>query len=130
MDSSVTVKPRVGPQKAYAPRDPVPVREATETDLNAARAVAATGDAGRHGQHHGQQGHHGHGHHEEPHHEHAPHEVTVDPQSRAVIYREQDVRAADREHPDQALQRQRAYGRQAAQPDTPPADDPHADIKA
>ena len=127
MDSSVTVKPRVGPQKAYAPRDPVPVREATETDLNAAKAVAATGDPGRHGQH----GHHGHqDHQEEPHHEHAPLEVTVDPQSRAVIYSERDVRAADREHPDQALQRQRAYGRQAAKQDAPPADDPHADIKA
>ena len=56
----------------------------------------------------------------------------ANPDSRDVIYRERDVRASEREHPDQALLRQRAYHRQPpAEPDiAPPADDPHADIKA
>jgi hypothetical protein len=117
MDNSFPIKPRPGVQK-YAPRDPVPVREAADTDLDAAKAVGAGGDAG------GQQ--------RDPRHDHAPHDVVVDPESREVINRENDVRthSAEREHPDQALLRQRAY--RPARPDTdpPPSNEPHANIKA
>ena len=43
--------------------------------------------------------------------DHCPHDVVADPESREVINRENDVRAqsAEREHPDQALLRYRAY---------------------
>jgi hypothetical protein len=127
MDSSFSIKPRPGVHKA-ALRDPAPVREAVGTELNAGKTVNATGDGA------GKQSHDNrHGEQQRP--EHLPHDVTVDPQSREMIYRERDVRAADREHPDQALQRQRAYGhhvygQQAADSEAPPPDDPHADIKA
>jgi hypothetical protein len=118
MDSTFTIKPRPAVQKAYAPRDPVPVREAVETDLDAAKAVAASGDGGAP--------------HRDPHHDHAPHDVVADPESREVIYRENDVRTHANEpvHPDQALLRLRAY--RPARPDTegPPESEPHANIKA
>ena len=54
----------------------------------------------------------------------------ADPNSRDVIYRERDVRASDREHPDHALLRLRAY--RPAVPDSAPlpSDDPHADFRA
>ena len=64
MDSSFTIKPSAGVQKTHAPRDPVAVREAVETDLDAAKTVAATADGG------GQQ--------RDPHHDQAPHDVVVD----------------------------------------------------
>jgi hypothetical protein len=58
--------------------------------------------------------------------------VVVDPQSREVINRENDVRtqSSAREHPDQALLRQRAY--RPARDDAEPAcaAEPHANIKA
>jgi len=118
MDSSFTIKPSAGVQKTHAPRDPVAVREAVETDLDAARSVAATGDSG------GQQ--------RDPRQDQAPHDVVVDPESREVINRENDVRAQapDRGHPDQALLRQRAYRPALNEAQNPPADEPHANIKA
>jgi hypothetical protein len=117
MDSNFTIKPRAGVQKTYAPRDPVAVREAVETDLDATKTVAPSGDPGS------QQ--------RDPRHDHAPHDVVADPESREVINRENDVSAltADREHPDQALLRQRAYRPAEREPDHPPAE-PHANIKA
>ena len=122
MDSSFTVKPRPGAHKSYAPRDPVPVREAVETDLSAAKTVTATRDgAGKQGQHNKHGDHHP---------EHAPHDVVVDPTSLDMIYRERDVRTVGREHPDDALLRQRAYGRKAASGEAPPAPEPQADIEA
>ena len=117
MDNSFPIKPRPGAQK-YAPRDPVPVREAVETDLDAAKAVSAGGDPGAQ--------------HRDPRHDHAPHDVVVDPESREVINRENDVRthAAEREHPDQALLRQRAYRPARPDAEAPSANEPHANIKA
>jgi hypothetical protein len=57
----------------------------------------------------------------------------VDPEARNVINRENDIRnqADNREHPDQALLRLRAY-RPAARPeaDPPATSEPHANIKA
>jgi hypothetical protein len=118
MDNNFTIKPRPGAQK-YAPRDPVPVREAVDTDLDAAKAAGAPGDPGRQ-QHH------------DPRHDHAPHDVVADPESREVINRENDVRAQanEREHPDQALLRQRAYRPACPDADAPPANESHANIKA
>lgn len=117
MDSSFTIKPRPATHK-YAPRDPVPVRETTDTDLDAAKAVHNPGDGG-----HSQR---------DPHQDHAPHDVVVDPESREVINRENDVRThvPDREHPDQALLRQRAYRSVPSEPETPLVPEPHANIKA
>jgi hypothetical protein len=128
MDSSFTIKsPLPGVQKSHTPRDPVAVRAAVETDLDLSKTVAATADGGsksdqRPGDQHGEH---------PPHDHHAPASLEVDPESRDLIYRERDVRAAEREHPDQALLRQRAY-RQAPHHDgeMPSAGDPHADIKA
>jgi hypothetical protein len=127
MDSSFAIKsPLPGVQKSHTPRDPVAVRAAVETDLDVSKTVAATGDGGSKSDQRqaDQRG-------EQPPHDHAPTSVEVDPESRDLIYRERDVRAADRDHPDQALLRQRAY-RQTPHHDgeTPSIGDPHADIKA
>jgi hypothetical protein len=117
MDNSFPIKPRPGAQK-YAPRDPVPVRQTTETDLEATKAVSAPGDPGA------QQ--------RDPRQDHAPHDVVVDPESREVINRENDVRthASEREHPDQALLRQRAYRPARPDAEAPASNEPHANIKA
>ena len=48
-----------------------------------------------------------------------------------VIYRERDVRSAEREHPDHALMRQRAYRPAPPEPANVTLDtEPHADVKA
>jgi hypothetical protein len=117
MDSSFTIKPRPGVQK-YAPRDPVPVRETTETDFDAVKSLAGSDD-------HGADQH-------ERHQEHVPHDVVVDPESREVINRENDITAhtEPREHPDQALLRLRAYRPASSAADQPSPNEPHANIKA
>jgi hypothetical protein len=114
---SFTIKPRVGVQK-FTPRDP---RQAAPTELPASKVVAAVdnGDAEQR---------------EKPH-DHAPPDVIVDPEARNVINRENDIRnQADREHPDQALLRLRAYRPAAAaarpESDPPAPSEPHANIKA
>jgi len=130
MDSSIAIKPPpAAVSKTLAARDPVTVREAVATDLDHAKAATPSGDGGfRHNeQKSGQQG-------DQPGHDHAPQDPLADAESRDVIYRERDVRTAEREHPDQALQRLRAYRPAAAMPVAPvddtPSADPHADIKA
>jgi hypothetical protein len=122
MDSSFTIKPRPGVQK-FSTRDPVPVR-AVDTELDALKSVAATADSDT-GQREQRQEH-------QAHQEHTPHDLVADPESREVIYRENDVRAHadDRPHPDQALLRFRAYRPALAESDTPPDNEPHANIKA
>ena len=62
----------------FAPRDRSPTRP-VETELDADKTVAATGDGGNEQRERRQ--------------EHAPHDVVVDPESREVINRENDVRA-------------------------------------
>jgi hypothetical protein len=118
MDSSFTIKPRPGAQKPYAPRDPVPVRGAVETDLDGAKAVAAVGDGGTPQR--------------DPRHDHAPQDMVADPESRDVIYRENDVRTHANEavHPDQALLRLRAYRPPQSDSEGAPDSEPHANIKA
>lgn len=118
MDSSFTIKPRPGVHK-FSPRDPVPVREAVDTELDALKSGVAAGDSNTDKR--------------EQRHDHAPHDVVADPESRDVIYRENDVRtqAVDRPHPDQALLRFRAYRPALTEFDTTPAtNEPHANIKA
>ena len=118
MEASFTIKPRPGAQKPYAPRDPVPVRGAVETDLDGAKAVAAAGDGG--------------GPQRDPRQDHAPQDVVADPESRDVIYRENDVRTHANEavHPDQALLRLRAYRPAHSDGEAPPDGEPQANIKA
>ena len=61
-----------------------------------------------------------------------PHDVVVDPESREVINRENDVRAQSdaREQPDQALLRYRAYQPVRSESDNTAPTEPHANIKA
>ena len=126
MDGSFTIKPRPGVPKAYGVRDPLPVREAVETELDATRTIAATGDGGA------PQRDPRHESHKQSHPDHAPHDVVADPESRDVIYRENDVRthANDPVHPDQALLRLRAYRPARADTEGPSDDESHANIKA
>ena len=132
MDSSLTIKPSPIAAKGRALRDPVAVREAVDAELIGPHTVAATGhgdgnDGGA------KDGNARNGNPDaEPRPDHAPHDLLTNPDSRDVIYRERDVRAIEREHPDQALLRQRAYHRLTPAPEATivPADDPHADIKA
>lgn len=117
MDGSFPIKPNAAVPK-FTPRDRSPARPA-ETELNAAKTVTAAGDGG-----HEQR---------ERRPDHTPHDVVVDPESREVINRENDVRTHSDEppHPDQALLRYRAYQPARLESDnTPAAAEPHANIKA
>jgi hypothetical protein len=113
---SFTIKPRVGVQK-YTSRDPRQATE-TETELPASKAVAAPDNSDAEQR-------------EKPH-DHAPTDVIADPETRDVINRENDIRnqAGNREHPDQALLRLRAYRPARSETDPPAANEPHANIKA
>jgi hypothetical protein len=125
MDGNFGIKPRPGAQKAYAPRDPVPVREAVETDL-AAKAATAAGGGGA-PQRDPRQGSR-----QDSRHDPAPHHVVTDPESRQVILRENDVRthANDPTHPDRALLRLRAYRPPQAETEPRADTEPHANIEA
>jgi hypothetical protein len=125
VDNGFLIRPRSGPHRTYALRDPVTVREPVETELDAARAVAATGQ-GSDGRPGGQGGRH----HHDPRAEHPSAEVVVDPLTRERIERERDLRATGEPHPDEAMLRQRAYGRPPAGADGAPVGDSHADIQA
>jgi hypothetical protein len=116
MDSSFTIKPNA-PVAKFTARERSPARP-IETELDAARTVAATGDGSKEQQ--------------ERHPDHMPHDVVVDPESREVINRENDVRAQahEREHPDQALLRYRAYRPVRSESDNTAPIEPHANIKA
>ena len=117
MDGSFPIKPNAAVPK-FTARDRAPARPVA-TELDAAKTVTAVGDGGNDPR--------------ERRPDHTPHDVVVDPESREVINRENDVRAlaAEREHPDQALLRYRAYRPARNEPDTTPATEPpHANIKA
>jgi hypothetical protein len=124
MDSSFTIKPPPSVVKSRALRDPVPVRGAVETDLARHKTVTAADDGGaKDGGKHGSKD-------ADPRPDHALQDLVADPNSRDVIYRERDVRASERQHPDHALLRLRAYRPVVADDDPAPSDDPHADIRA
>lgn len=121
MDNGLVVRPRAGVHRTYALRDPVPVREAAETELAATRAVTSidphSGDRSDHRQH-------------PPRPDHPAPEVVVDPLTRERIYRERDVRAAGLSRCDEAFERQRAYGRSATAAEAGADVAPRADIEA
>jgi hypothetical protein len=116
MDSSFTIKPNTAVPK-FTARERQPSHDPVATELDSVKSVASIGD--------------GHEERERPH-DHLPHDVVADPESREVINRENDIRAheAEREHPDQALLRLRAYRPATASPEHPAPDEPHANIKA
>jgi hypothetical protein len=118
MDSNFTIKPRPGVlPRSNALRDPVTVREASDTELAPARAVTPADQGGRHDNH-------------SQSHEQPQHEVVIDPGVRDALFQAVDVRAGHDGQPNQALMRQRAY-RSSASPNEPAAaDNPHADIEA
>jgi hypothetical protein len=115
MDGSFPIKPNA-PVAKFTSRDRS-VRP-IETELDPAKAVTAAND-GSNDQH-------------ERRGDHLPHDVVADPESREVINRENDVRtqSPEREHPDQALLRYRAYQPARSESDNTPPAEPHANIKA
>lgn len=124
MDNVLSVKPGATLRGPFASRDPMPVRPVADTELDPSKTVAAV-DRDRRQQPDQQGGdarddRRGHP-------EHAPAEaVVVDPETQDRLFRERDVCAELREHPDQAMQRQRAYGHSPAAG----GPRPHADIEA
>jgi hypothetical protein len=116
MDGSFPIKPNAAVPK-FTARDRSRARPVA-TELDAAISVTAAGDGGNEQR--------------ERRPDHAPHDVVVDPESREVINRENDVRArsAERAHPDQALLRYRAYRPAKSESDNTPPAEPHANIKA
>jgi len=115
MDGSFPIKPNT-PVARFTSRDrsAAPV----ETEVDPAKAVTAVNDGSNE-----QRERRG---------DHVPHDVVADPESREVINRENDVRAqsAEREHPDQALLRYRAYRPVKSESDNTAPIEPHANIKA
>lgn len=129
MDSSFSIKPPPAVSQSRALRDPVPVRSAVETELSGERTVTATNYNGdRDGQ--GKQDDPRQDSKDESRPDHALQDLVADPDSRDVIYRARDVRSLDREHPDDALMRLRAYRPSIAESVPASDDDPHADIQA
>ena len=124
MDSGITIKHRPGVSaRTHTLRDPVTVRETTETELDPSKTVAATAEGG------GGAKHNGGG----PHHEAAASDLVIDPKTQEALFSAIDVRAEPAEQsPNQALLRLRAYRqRPAPTEESAPADsDPHADIEA
>lgn len=123
MDSNFTIRPRAGIGRGFGPRDPLPVREVAETELDGAKVVAAPGDGqGSHERRHRR--------HDENAADHAA-DVVVTPDASAVIYRERDVRASPQPAPsDQVLRSRKAYGQPAAGGETSSGLESHADIEA
>jgi hypothetical protein len=115
MDTSFTIRPRPGVRSFT--RDKLPARAPVETE-HAVKTVAAAADIGDEQR--------------ERHPDHPPHDVVVDPESREVINRENDIRAQSEthEHPDQALARIRAYRTAPSEHETNPPPETHANIKA
>jgi hypothetical protein len=116
MDGSFTIKPNT-PVAKFTSRDRSAARP-VETELDAAKAVSTANDSGNE-----QRERRG---------DHMPQDVVADPESREVINRENDVRAqsGEREHPDQALLRYRAYRPAKSESDNTSPAEPHANIKA
>jgi hypothetical protein len=116
MDGSFPIKPNAAVPK-FTQRDRSPARP-VETELDATKSVTVAGD--------------GNNDQRERRPDHAPHDVVVDPESREVINRENDIRAqsAEREHPDQALLRTRAYRPARSESDITAAAEPRSNIKA
>ncbi len=112
MDSSLSIRQRQPLHKSYAPRDPMPVRGVTATELDASKTVN-TFDQGSDRE-------------REPDRrdpdrqdrppDHTAPELLTDAESRELIYREQEAGAQMQQNPDQALMRLRAYGNARIEP--------------
>jgi hypothetical protein len=122
MDSGLTIRTRQPLHKSYAPRDPMPVRGVTATDLDSSRTVAAAGDGpGRERQHDS----HDRDADERPG-ELAGHDLLSDPASRELMLREHEA-STQAVQPGDAMLHLRAY----SQPQPAPArQSPEADIEA
>jgi hypothetical protein len=119
MDSSLAIRQRQPLHKSYAPRDPMPVRGVTATELDASKTVDTFDqESGRKHER------------ERPDDErddrapdHAAPELLTDAESRELIYREQEAGAQMQQNPDQALMRLRAYSQARTEPgQSPPGD--------
>jgi hypothetical protein len=133
MDNNFAIKQRAGVQKSYSARDPIPVRESAESKLDPSKGIGGSTEDRRQRDQHGDTDHTSdHGHDPNPRNHHTPHEVIADPESRNVINRENDVRATanTRDHPDQALLRQRAYRPASGETEAPQSPESHANIEA
>ena len=121
MDSSFLVRQRPPLHKSYAPRDPMPVRGITATELDSSKTVPTSDDDGR-GRHDEDGGHQDRD---------APKggpAVALDATASELI-QQQEASAAD--HPAQALQRLRAYGAPVSPASSStPRDHDAADIEA
>ncbi len=125
----LSIKPGATMRGPYSSRDPLPVRQTADTELDPSKAVAATDRD--HPQQHGQQGGDPDQRDRRRTSDHPSHpEVVVDPETQDRLFRERDVRAVPADHPDQAMLRQRAYGHTPANGATPGGGHPHADIEA
>ena len=113
MDSGLTIRPIAGSaETAYVRLEPAAVRTAVAATLAPSQTVTAANDAARSGAHDSARNA-------------APtnvqREFVLDPQSREVIYRVIDVRTGQvqRQVPDAALMRMRAYTRAMASGKSP-----------
>jgi hypothetical protein len=109
MDSNLTVKPR----DSVVGRTAVGRSNIVRTDLSPSQSVNAA-----------QQSSASH---------HAPDPLARDPsidrQCHAILEREREERERRRARKDEALLRQKAYGRNADKPDVPQDEPPHADLQ-
>src|SRR5262245_61873584 len=113
MDTGLTIRPIAGSaETAYVRLEPAAVRTAVATTLAPSQTVTAANDSSRSAAH-------------DPARDAAPtnvqREFVLDPQSREVIYRVIDVRTGQvqRQVPDAALMRMRAYTRAMADGKSP-----------
>jgi hypothetical protein len=108
MDTSLTVKPRDSVVRTSVGRSNV-----VRTDLSPSQSVNAAQQASTS--------------------HHAPdplmRDPSIDPQCHTVLDREREERERRRARKDEALLRQKAYGRNAEKPETAQDDAPHADFQ-
>lgn len=108
MDSSLTVKPRDNAARTVVGRSNI-----VRTDLSPSQSVNAAQQEAV------------------PHHTPDPlaRDPSIDPQCHSVLDREREERERRRARKDEALLRQRAYGRNMEKPDVLQDDAQHADIQ-
>jgi|SRR5215468_5086134 len=127
MDAGLTIRPTANVAETMLVRpEPVPVRTAVATTLGPAKSVTATADARRPAGY-------------DPARNQAAQpqpttrdEVFIDPQTREVIFRVIDIRTnqVDRQIPDEALLRMRAYNRALVNGENPLDSEPNMDTEA
>jgi hypothetical protein len=125
MEAGLSIRPTAAvPETALLRSDPLPVRTAVATTLATSKSVTAATDSNRSTGHDSgrnsllQQ--------------RMSREVVIDPQSRAVIFRVMDVRTGqvERQVPDAALLRLRAYNRTLVSGELPLESDHNTNTEA